>query len=145
MRKITTVVIVCFFAACSGLLAKNVEKFTTLGIDGCKDWIILHDDDGMCRTWVRNCGEKAYHADPCGWEDCGNIRISGTPTDWTEYPVNLTSDNGVIYAVAPGAGGYYVPGGTPASCGGYGEWTFVADGSNAVTMSSAMVQLSGLQ
>lgn len=140
MRRACVFLAACFLFAVSNMYADTVEKFTTVGIDGCKDWIILHDDELGCKTMWRNCGEKAYHTDPCGWEPCSNTIIGGQPTGWESYPYTTTPDHGIIYGVAPGLGGFFTPEGTPASCGGYGAWTFVADGSNTVTMSPVMVQ-----
>lgn len=140
MRRASVFLAACLLVAASSAYADTVEKFTTLGVDGCKDWMILHDDELGCKTFWRNCGEKAYHADPCGWEDCSSIVIGGQPTNWISYPFATTPDHGIIYGVVPGTGGHFVPEGPQASCGGYSAWAFEADGSSAVTMSPVMAQ-----
>ncbi len=140
MQRIIALIIIGILATSAGLFAAtSVQKYTTVGIDGCKDWMILHDDYLGCRTFWRNCGETAFHSDPCGWETCGQDQTTGV----TLYPATFTSDYGLTYDVATGTGGYFVSQGVQAQCGGYSAWTFVANSSDVVTWPPVMVQHPG--
>lgn len=141
MLRIITCVAACLVIATSGLFADMVKRFTTMGSDGCKEWMILQSDALGCRTFWRNCGDAAYQADPCGWEDCASIIW---PLNPAATPYTTTNDHGIIFSVAPGMGGYFVPSGPVAYCGGYSVWAFQANGSSVITIPPLMAQLPGI-
>ena len=140
MRRILALVFFCFLAMYCGAHADMVEQYTTAGVDGCKDWMILHDDDLGCRTFWRPCGATSWSADPCGWESCN---IHGNRPGSTTTPYTVTPQYGLVFGVATGTGGYFIPDGQPAQCGGYSSWTFVATGADAITCPPLMTQLNG--